>query len=520
MIRFLQTVLLSWWCVFGVMHATAPAVQPPAAPAADLLNPSKPPMSFEAAFKKAMAMAQERLKSLQAMVQQLPSELDKQKVTYAGSSAFTIKGTDPKAPKATLTLGIDFGDAGHGAMAPFDGAEVNLGIASIPAMVRPPFETAIKRLLFKCREVPDPKFIDPKTGVSTRMITKTTPAVECALKIVLLARDYDAKRITFKTLRNELVALMIRLALVPDIKSFADVMKQLPGPLTAVAGKIKVGKKSLLDFLNTFWKSVVYVVRFDFNTMPDTVLTNKDMAEIARLFAAVICNFVVTYERDMKIFIATPAGKTAYENLQKNNKRADFNKVFPAYNKMVKDTGLRSVAVAQRFKAYRKMRAVLVKKLGEVLDPQLVPYGMTVEMFFPDPDAVTYDEEINFDLMEEMPNFDEDPMFGDNPDAMGADPFAADPFADQQPADEGSGEEGATGDEGTVTLDAPSATDDVATATDDGSVPADDAGNVDATAAPADSGGSDTSQTDTTQAPADGGGEVAGDASAPADNGA
>ena len=415
------------------------AVAVPATSGARLANATNPDPknSFKAQFDASLAKAGHVLKVCK---EQFAVALAKEKVTYLDTAKFTLVVQDPADKKITnaLKIMVDFGHAGHGDLGSLRGAIVALDLPDnlLNPMFQPLLESVLQRTLFKCKDfVPDPKVLDPETRQPVT-VQKSSEAVAFFFKVMLLGRDFKAKTIDFAMFRTELFMLMLQLAQVQHYVTFADVLKDLPGPLTPIFDGIVVKNKKLLDYLASFWTSVVTIVRYNFDEMSTEEL-QKDAAgfkEVRTVMMAIVCRFTLDFLQGRATFLKTTEGKV----LAKVSMRM-VNKAVPERKFMLAFAVKRTHALATRFSGFVAFQAKMVANMKVLANKLLEPTGTTIDELFPP--APGLEEEL--DLSELDMSMDDDMVFGDGDGSeVPADDTggAGEPAAEEEPASDAGGD--------------------------------------------------------------------------------
>lgn len=414
------------------------AVAVPATRGARLANATNPDPknSFKAQFDASLAKAGHVLKVCK---EQFAVALAREKVTYLDTAKFALVVQDPADKKIAnaLKVMVDFGQTGHGDLGPLTGAIVALDLPDnlLNPMFQPLLESLMQRTLFKCQDfVPDPKVLDPETR-QPRTVQKSSEAVAFFFKVMLLGRDVKAKTIDFATFRTELFMLMLQLAQVQHYVTFADVLKDLPGPLTPIFDGIVVKNKKLLDYLASFWASVIGMVRYNFDEMSTEEL-QKDAAgfkEVRTVMMAIVCRFTLDFLQGRATFLKTTEGRTLAKISMKM-----VNKAVPERKFMLAFAVKRTHALATRFPGFVALQAKMVARMKALANKLLEPTGTTIDELFPPSRGA--EEEL--DLSELDMSMGDDPVFSDDgsgvtaDDAGGAGDAPVDtPIADDAPTE-------------------------------------------------------------------------------------
>lgn len=331
-------------------------------------------------FQQLIGQSKQRLLACNSLLVNFDKILDTQNIRYHTHSVINLSVDDPVARGSKIGISFDFGDAGVGNLSAFDGFSIKFMLDALPDSFKPPFESFFAKILFDATQQPDPAFVDPSTGISSKMVYRSTPVMEFILKAAFLMRDVKDGIIDQSDARTQLMLLIFRLSQVPGITSFDQVIKELPDVMEPLFKVVNFGSVNGLDYVRALWLRCMEIFNYNLQDTTRTYSTAKDAPALVTAFMALGFNFVVECEKARSSFIATPDGAKAWEEYLVKKDKAAFNKKITAYatarSTLIKNAGALLLRV-------QKIRNAVITTLRPLLEPLLDQYGIPFDLIVP-----------------------------------------------------------------------------------------------------------------------------------------
>lgn len=322
----------------------------------------------------------QRLAALTGLLKNFNQVLEKNNITYDTSSVIDLTIDDPVSKKDKLGIIFDFGDIGAGELNAFDGFTIKFALDALPPLFKAPFESFFAKALFDAEPMPSTGAVDALTGQPKQQQFRATPVMEFILKSAFLMRDLQAGYLDQSDVRTELMLLIFRLSQVPGIKSFDQVVKELPDSIEPLFKLANIGGMDGLAYMRTFWDRCMKIFNYNLQDTSKMFATTADAPDLVTALMAIGFKFIVEYERARIAFVKTPSGEKAWQEYLKGRNRETFNKSFPDYSALKIGIAKDCAALLMRV---QKIRNAVIQVLRPLLEPLLTEYGLSFDLLIP-----------------------------------------------------------------------------------------------------------------------------------------